>query len=678
MNALRLRTLFLLAGISTAAILGSSELVACGSSEPRSDFDAAPEPKPTGTTPVDATPPGFFDAEVPGEVKLKELTIVPQDATLGVDVGQTNPTLPFKAQGVTVDGKVVDKVTGVWSFSRFDVASFVDDVLTPTGFVGGTGEVVVKAFGLTAKTKATVRLRMNAGEVPSAVQSAAFATATDTDPSLTVVYPYAGTIFPRGLPGPLFQWTGGGANGFFKIQAKSATFEYTAYATVASANGEYAFPKLPVDAWAKLTDSTEGVVDVSVQRFDGGKAYLPRTFQVRVAGANLKGTVYYTRLVDQAGGTFLRRIEPGGTPSNATQVAGEQCIACHSVSKDGSRIVGSINGGASPWAVWDARTGAKLYQSTAASGFQAISPDGAYVIWRHWNSDTFGTDSPSELRLSTATSDAVLATLSLPINTPGGLSHPVWSPDGTTIAYGVRTAGNGLSYTAATLWTSKVSLGATPGFRDTKKIIDANATYPVATYPTFSPDSKYLAFMRANKSRGSDADSRGELWIAGADGAGQVRLDRANGAGALATTDRNWGPSFHPVAAGGYYWLAFYAERPYGHKYTGSNRQMWITAVDLNPTASTDPSHPAFYIAGQETDATNERPQFSVPPCKPLGDTCENGYDCCDGFCRAGDAGGLVCQKPAGCARTGERCGSKADCCDQAECVGGVCTNVPK
>ena len=62
----------------------------------------------------------------------------------------------------------------------------------------------------------------------------------------------------------------------------------------------------------------------------------------------------------------------------------------------------------------------------------------------------------------------------------------------------------------------------------------------------------------------------------------------------------------------------------------------------------------------------------------PASDTCENGYDCCDGFCRAGDAGGLVCQKPAGCARTGERCGSKADCCDQAECVGGFCTNVPK
>ncbi len=679
MHSPRVRTGALLSVLSVAALFGGAEIAGCGSDEPPSAFDAAPPVATTTGVTDTGPPPAFFDGATPGELKLKELTIVPADSSITVDIGQKNPTLPFIAKGVTLDGKTVESVVGLWSFSRFDVASFVDNVLTPTGFIGGKGEVTVKAGGLTAKTNATVKLRMNVGEVPSAAQATGFATAVDADPSLTLLYPYNGTVFPRGLPGPLLQWSGGGANGFFKIQAKSATFEYTAYATVASPNGEYSFPKIPQDAWARLTDSTEGNVDVTVQRFDGTKAYTPKTLSMGVAGANLRGTVYYTRLVDEAQGAFLRRIEPGGVPTNATQVNGETCIACHSVSRDGSRIVGSINGGASPWAVWDARTGAKIYQSTQPSGFQAISPDGSHVIWRHWNSGSFGTDTPSELRLSTATSDAVLATLRLPAGTPGALSHPVWSPDGAKVAFGVRTAGDGLSYTAATLWASKVVLGATPGFSDVKKIVDANAAYGVASYPSFTPDSKYLSFMRANKVRGSDADSRGELWIANADGGGEIRLDKANGAGILASTDRNWGPSFHPVAAGGYYWLAFYAQRNYGHKFTGQNRQMWITAVNLNPAAGADPSHPAFYIAGQETDATNERPQFSVPPCKPLGQTCENGYDCCDGFCRAQEDGGaLVCQKPAGCARLGERCAVKADCCDQAECVGGFCTTVPK
>ncbi|HRG95166.1 MAG TPA: hypothetical protein PLR99_02885 [Polyangiaceae bacterium] len=655
-----------------AAVGGYS--AGCGSDPPPANvFPPVEPPPPAG----EGGPGGLFDGAT-SELKLKELTIVPADASLTVDLGQRSPTLPFTARGVTPEGKVIESVVGAWGFSRFDVASFTGNALTPTGFIGGKGEVTFKAGGLTATTTATVKLRMVAGETPTTAQEAAFTAATVSDPSLSVLYPYNGTVFPRGLVAPLLQWSGGSATGFYKIQAKSSTFEYTAYATVAGANGVYTFPKTPVDAWARLTDSTDGALDVTVQRYDGTTAYTPKPMQWKIAGANLKGTVYYTRLIDQAGGTFVRKLEPGGTPANAMQINGETCIACHSVSKDGSRIVGSINGGDSPWGVWDTRTGAKVYQSTQASGFQAISPDGAYVLWRHWSPGQ-GQDNPAELRLSTATSDAILATLRLPAGTPGGLSHPVWSPDGARVAFGVRTAGGALAYTAATLWTAKVTLGATPGFSDVKKIIDANATFPVATNPTYTPDSKFIAFMRANKARGSDADSRGELWGAGADGGGEVRFDKANGAGVLAATDRNWGPSFHPVAAGGYYWLAFYAQRNYGHRFTGQNRQMWIAAIDLNPVAGVDPSHPAFYIAGQETDATNERPQFTVPPCKPLGQTCENGYDCCDGFCRAADdGGGLVCQKPGGCARLGERCAVKADCCDQAECVGGYCTPVPK
>ncbi len=673
----RPRTRTLLFALLIASGLGAGHLAACGSESELSAFDGG-EPPDTATR-GDGTG-GFFDGDFPSEFKLKELTIAPADASITVDIGKQNPTLTFTAKGVTLDGKTVDVQQGVWAFSRFDVASFKANVLTPTGFIGGTGEITLKAGGLTAKTSATIKLRLLVGETPTAAQAAAFAAANTADPSLNVVYPYDKTVFPRGLPSPLVQWTGGAPNQFFKIEAKSKTFEYTAYATVANANGEYAFPKVPQDAWARLTDSTDGTLDVTVQRYDGAKAFLPKALRWSIAGANLKGTVYYTRLIDLPGGTFVRRIEPGQAPTNATQVNGEQCIACHSVSKDGSRIVGSINGSASPWGVWDARTGQRLYQSTQPSGFQAISPDGAFVLWRHWSSSSFGADTPPVLRLSTATSDAVLANLSLPAGTPGAPSHPVWSPDGTRIALGVRTAGDGLIYTASTIWISKVTLGATPGFSDVKKIIDATAAYPVATAPSFTPDSKWLAFMRANKSRGSDNDSRGELWISSVDGTTLIRLDRTNGTGVLPSADRNWGPSFHPVAAGGYYWVAFYAQRNYGHKFTSSNRQMWIAAVDLNPVAGTDPSHPAFYIAGQETDATNERPQFTVPPCKPLGATCENGYDCCDGFCRAAeDGGGLVCQKPGtGCARAGERCVVKADCCDQAECIGGFCTTPPR
>ena len=83
------------------------------------------------------------------------------------------------------------------------------------------------------------------------------------------------------------------------------------------------------------------------------------------------------------------------------------------------------------------------------------------------------------------------------------------------------------------------------------------------------------------------------------------------------------------------------SRRPYGNTFNGANRQLWLAAVDTAPQAGKDPSHPAFYVTGQDLDSTNERPQFTVNPCKPLGQTCENGYDCCDGYCRAGSDGKL-------------------------------------
>jgi hypothetical protein len=244
------------------------------------------------------------------------------------------------------------------------------------------------------------------------------------------------------------------------------------------------------------------------------------------------------------------------------------------------------------------------------------------------------------------------------------------------LAVGMRTSGNGLDYRNATLALVDVTLGASPAFTGFRQIVTANASYPVASYPTFTPDSKWLAFMRANKSRGSDNDSLGELWLTDVTGATQIRLDAANGTGHLATTNKAWGPSFHPVAAGGYNWVAFYAQRPWGHKFTGNNRQLWIAAVDAAPTAGKDPSHPAFYVEGQETDSTNERPQFAVPPCRQAGETCESGYECCDGrFCRKDMSGKMTCQepKPNECAQVGDSCKVDADCCNSLKCTGGTC-----
>lgn len=608
----------------------------------------------------------------PNNIQFASLRIDPADAVVQVALGQMTPAQDYKVFGKRTAAAPEEEVkSAALSFDRIDAADFTGKSLVPTGFVGAKGTVTAKAGSVTATTSATFRLLATVGTAPDASVLAAMNGATDAEAAMKILYPYDKTVFPRGIPGPLVQWNGVTGNNVYRLVAKSATFELTAYTASTGVNGELAFPTAPADVWARLTDSTSGAIAVDLQRHDGTKAYKAVQQNWTVAGANLKATVYYTRLV--TGDSFVRRIEPGKTAEAFLQKQGEACIACHSVSKNGERIVASINGGASPWGVWDARTGVRLYQSTQASGFQAISPNGDFVLWRHWTDDGSGSD--GKLLLSASNDDSTLAEL-VPPAAMGAPSHPVWSPDGTMIALGMRTAGGGLSYSAATLALMDVSLVGVPAFSAFRQIVGADATYPVATYPTFTPDSKWVGFMRANKSRGSDADSQGELWITDLTGGTQIRLDHANGVGSIDATAKSWGPSFHPVAAGGYFWLAFYAQRDWGHRFTGSNRQLWIAAVDANPTAGTDPSHPAFYVEGQELDSTNERPQFAVPPCKLAGETCESGYECCEGrFCRKDMEGKMTCQepKPNECAQIGDSCKVDADCCNSIPCTGGTC-----
>jgi len=657
------RWLWLAVGLTAA--LGAH--AGCGSDGKDSPFgDGTTDGGGEGGNPSD------FGQNEAGAAAFATIVISPADPILTVDLDQKNPTIDFTAKGIRADGTEVAIPTGAWNFSRIDAAGFEGNKLVPTGFNGGKGEVSVRFNGQTGKTTATVRLRVRVGADPAPGVIAAFGAATDADAAMTLLYPYDGTVFPRGLPSPVIQWNGGGAADIYKIEAKSDTFELLEYTTVPPP-ARHPFPSAPANVWAKLTDSTAGNVNVGIQRYDGTKAYKAKSQTWTIAPANLKGTIYYTQLAVAANETQIQRIRPG---SNAEpflqQTAGVTCIACHTVSKDGSKIVAAVNGGASPWAVYDTTTGNELYRSNQSSGFQAISPNGSHVLWRHWTSTSYGSD--GSLNLSTSSSDAVLATLA-----PGVAgaypSHPVWSPDSKKIAFAMRTAGDGLNFTASTLWVTDVNLAAAPPtFTGTKKVVDPNAQYAVVTYPSFSPDSSWLAFMRANQSR-SDTVGAAELWISAADGTSQIRLDRANGVPDVsATPNTSWGPNFHPVASGGYFWLAFFSERAYGNTFNGTNRQLWLAAVDAAPKAGKDPSHPAIYITGQNQATTNERPQFTVNPCKPLGQSCENGYDCCDGYCRMAD-GGLICQQKGNeCAQQGDKCGSDGDCCTGLRCIGGFCS----
>jgi hypothetical protein len=74
-----------------------------------------------------------------------------------------------------------------------------------------------------------------------------------------------------------------------------------------------------------------------------------------------------------------------------------------------------------------------------------------------------------------------------------------------------------------------------------------------------------------------------------------------------------------PESRGGYFWLVLVSERTYGNTLTDTNastrhKQLWVTAIDDPPVPGQDPSHPAFWLPGQEIDNQNMRGAWTLEP----------------------------------------------------------------
>jgi hypothetical protein len=143
---------------------------------------------------------------------------------------------------------------------------------------------------------------------------------------------------------------------------------------------------------------------------------------------------------------------------------------------------------------------------------------------------------------------------------------------------------------------------------------------------------------------------------------------------------------------GGYYWVYFTSRRTYGNiignevdefAEKSKRKKLWVAAIDVDWQSKEDPSHPAFYLPGQELEAGNMRAFAALEPCKADGASCESGGDCCGGFCSQTGTDGagepvLQCQPPVvgSCSQIGNACKTSADCCGVNEgttCIAGQC-----
>ncbi|HEX4460948.1 MAG TPA: hypothetical protein VIA18_23370, partial [Polyangia bacterium] len=438
------------------------------------------------------------------------------------------------------------------------------------------------------------------------------------------------------------------------------------------------------------------------------------------------------------GNGAILAIQPGSPqPQLAIPSQLGKCYACHEVSSDGSTLfTATTDANSNDGAVFDLKQSPPAQVSTYSGGttggmftYGGIYPDGTMaLVSSQEDYHAYGGSSG----LYAAANEAAVTSTGFSTAVTRAVT-PAFSPDGAHAAFNFRTGAGvtGVTPGIGELAIMDFSCGAPAGsvtcnpaspdaFSGLRTLFAAPANHYVG-WPSFTPDSKMVVFQHtvtACTDGGSELNTRSgaqaEIWLADAPAVGGMQrfapqsLCAINGYGPDCTTkllptnannhaddeQLNFEPNVTPIASGGYYWVVFTSRRLYGNVATTDpyfpvqngaaptapqTKKLWMAAIDPNPKASGDPSHPAFYLPGQEIMSGNMKGYWVNEPCHASGTSCMTGDECCTGYCSSNSSGSLVCgDKPPGCVPEYSKCSTSADCCGTGlTCIDNLCTISP-
>jgi hypothetical protein len=565
----------------------------------------------------------------------------------------------------------------------------------------------------------------NCPGVLSAANVTALKGAKSNSASMKWLYPYDGTVFPGGLAAPVLQWSQTGTPDGVYLHLHSQKYDFTGCFKGTNP------PQLTIPAaeWTQAYLQSAGKPDpltVELSTITGSTVSGAIKETWTFAKGNLAGVVYYNTYGSKivpgqaaTGNGAVMRIVAGKVSPFLYTSAGASpfgpCVSCHSLSSNGSVLVAQqhaypgadpLNGkGSMSFDLTKTKTPDPTMPTASTLnddwGFSAVYPDGSMLLTSGEAQDSTvtllfpgvsgnnpGMIGPKPAVMYDTASGATIAYSGL--STQFAMM-PMFSPDGKEIVY-TEAPNTDAGVGAHTITVMDFDL-ASKKFSNARQVYHDDTNFP--GWPFFTPDSKSVVFALGNTNNFASElppapapTYNSQLYIVSAAGGGTARrLDQLSGLNAAGsdylpspTDDYNldFYPTVNPISAGGYFWTYFTSRRSYGNLYAkGSgdvgSKSIWVSAIDIDPAPGADPSHPAFYLPGQELGSGNLRAFAVLAPCVGDGTDCESGLDCCGGSCTSGK-----CGAPKGCADTNSKCTPGLPCCNSGDmCIGGYCGVAP-
>jgi hypothetical protein len=553
----------------------------------------------------DSGPSGGGDAGGTGIT----LEISPASAELDV-VNGIAANQPFTATAHFADGSIQDVTAQTtWTCSpTFAYFTGGGATLTAAGPVAGHATVLARYQGASAMAPVTVKvssIRVDPGAPANAPDL--FAAATD-DPARapTVVYPSDKTLVPPNLGTFDVHWTDAVGNDLFEVELISDVVDVKVFTPTTN---PASFVTFTADEWKIVGSSLYGgAFKVAVRGLAQASPQTAGTsspIAIGVSADELKGGIYYW--ASSKSGIFRHDFDKPTDPAEEFYTpaeSGNHCVACHALSRDGTKMVVTLDGGDGLAQVLDVASRAPLFDSAAInlrSNFSSFNPDGTQFL----------ATSGGVITIRDTATGTLLQTV--PTGAPG--THADWSPTGDKIAWAEKGSGADWSYNGGgRIWTATVD-PATLAIGTPVMLVDVPGAGQKAYYPTYSPDGAWILYDVSSEDAYNDASA--EIWVVKSDGTQPpIKLVDANVGGGLTNSWPRWAP-FQQQLGGEMneplYWFTVSSMRAFGvRKPGGQTPQVWMAPFFPNRAAAgQDPTLPAFWLPFQDLGTNNHIAQWT-------------------------------------------------------------------